>query len=129
MSKLIKCKTCGDQIARTAKVCPHCGAKNTCRSTSQAVGCLIVLVFVFAGFGALSDKKDEVKNVKKTLSELTEQGVKPILSQLADQEKEVKKDSMTPEEKIRREKALERQEYFMNCFRTAGWLSCGYQVP
>ena len=28
MEKLVKCKTCGAEIARTAKVCPSCGAKN-----------------------------------------------------------------------------------------------------
>lgn len=26
-SKMAKCKTCGNYIAKTAKVCPHCGAK------------------------------------------------------------------------------------------------------
>ena len=103
MSKLIKCKTCGGEIARTAKVCPHCGAKNKYQSPSQAVGCLIVLILIVVVFGALSDKKDEVKNVKKTLSELT------------DQEKEVKEVSKTLEEKEK----FERQEYFMNRFRSS----------
>lgn len=28
MSKLVKCKTCGAEIAKNAKVCPGCGAKN-----------------------------------------------------------------------------------------------------
>lgn len=28
MSKLIKCKTCGAEIAKNAKACPQCGAKN-----------------------------------------------------------------------------------------------------
>ena len=102
MSKLIKCKTCGGEIAKTAKTCPHCGAKNKYQSPAQALGCLIVLVFILAGFGAFSDKKDEVKNVKKTLSELT------------NQEKEVKEVSKTLEEKER----FERQEYFMNRFRS-----------
>lgn len=27
-AKMIKCKTCGADIAKSAKVCPHCGAKN-----------------------------------------------------------------------------------------------------
>ena len=27
MAKLIKCKVCGQQIASSAKTCPHCGAK------------------------------------------------------------------------------------------------------
>ena len=28
MSKMIKCKTCGADIASSAKSCPGCGAKN-----------------------------------------------------------------------------------------------------
>lgn len=28
MAKLIKCRTCGKPIAKDAKTCPHCGAKN-----------------------------------------------------------------------------------------------------
>ena len=28
MSKLVKCKVCGSEIANSAKACPSCGAKN-----------------------------------------------------------------------------------------------------
>ena len=28
MSKMIKCKHCGQEIAKSAKVCPSCGGKN-----------------------------------------------------------------------------------------------------
>lgn len=28
MAKMVKCKTCGADIAKSAKICPHCGAKN-----------------------------------------------------------------------------------------------------
>lgn len=27
MAKMVKCKTCGEEIAKSAKVCPHCGAR------------------------------------------------------------------------------------------------------
>lgn len=27
MAKMVKCKTCGEEIAKSAKTCPHCGAK------------------------------------------------------------------------------------------------------
>ena len=26
-TKLTTCKACGEQVAKTAKTCPHCGAK------------------------------------------------------------------------------------------------------
>ena len=28
MNKMVACKTCGKEMAATARVCPHCGAKN-----------------------------------------------------------------------------------------------------
>lgn len=48
MAKMVNCKACGQQIAKSAKTCPHCGAKH-----KKPVGCLliviIVLIFVFIG--------------------------------------------------------------------------------
>ena len=53
MSKLIKCKTCGNEIAREAEVCPHCGAKK--KKFISCGGCLaapiiIVLVLFIIGY-------------------------------------------------------------------------------
>ena len=46
MSKLIKCKSCGAEIARNAKVCPQCGAKN---GLPKGIGCLIwIIAVIFA---------------------------------------------------------------------------------
>lgn len=48
MTKIVNCKACGQQIANSAKTCPHCGAKN-----KKPVGCLVIvgllLIFVFIG--------------------------------------------------------------------------------
>lgn len=54
MGKLICCKTCNQQIASEAKICPHCGAKNKTKKGISA-GCLIVLLF-FAGIAAIAMK-------------------------------------------------------------------------
>lgn len=43
MSKLISCKSCGKEIAKSAKACPHCGAK-------QKPGCLRIALSVFLIF-------------------------------------------------------------------------------
>lgn len=102
MSKLIKCKTCGDQIARTAKVCPHCGAKNKYQAHSQALGCLFILILAIAVFVAFSNKKDDIKSMETNLSEITEQG------------KEVEEIPMTSEEKERRIESKQRLARFMN---------------
>lgn len=48
MSKMIKCKTCGADIAKSAKVCPRCGAKNK----NNTILVVAVVLFIFAIIGA-----------------------------------------------------------------------------
>lgn len=48
MSKMIKCKTCGADIAKSAKVCPRCGAKNK----NNTILVVAVVLFIFAIVGA-----------------------------------------------------------------------------
>ena len=43
MSKLISCKSCGKEIAKSAKACPHCGAKH-------GPGCFRITLAVFLLF-------------------------------------------------------------------------------
>lgn len=45
MAKLIQCKTCGAEIAKTAKACPHCGAKQH-QGTYAACAVVIILAFI-----------------------------------------------------------------------------------
>lgn len=48
--KLITCSTCGASIARTAKHCPHCGARTpgeTVNQTVQGIGCGILFAIIF----------------------------------------------------------------------------------
>ena len=40
-SKLIKCRVCGRDVAKSAKVCPNCGAR---LKRSALFGCLIMLI-------------------------------------------------------------------------------------
>lgn len=44
--KLVKCKTCGADIAKSANVCPHCGAKQ--HQGVYALCVAIVMITVFA---------------------------------------------------------------------------------
>ena len=50
MSKLIACKTCGKEIAKSAKSCPHCGARQGLggfrRFLNFVGGIFLLLVFV-----------------------------------------------------------------------------------
>jgi predicted nucleic acid-binding Zn ribbon protein len=41
MAKLMRCPTCSHQIAKSAKTCPNCGAKN-----KQSLGCFALMIFV-----------------------------------------------------------------------------------
>lgn len=59
--KLIDCKTCGAKISKSAKCCPHCGAKSAGQILGEAIegiGCglimapiimLIIAVYVIIG--------------------------------------------------------------------------------
>lgn len=43
MSKMVKCKTCGADIASNAKTCPSCGAKNKNRGNVK-LGLILIIV-------------------------------------------------------------------------------------
>ena len=49
MDKMTTCKACGKEIAKSAKACPQCGAKNK----KAPIGCLVVLI-LFLLVGACS---------------------------------------------------------------------------
>lgn len=42
MSKLVKCKSCGNLIARDASICPQCGGK-----VKKSRGCVLLFVLLF----------------------------------------------------------------------------------
>lgn len=46
--KLIKCKTCGEMMAKSAKRCPHCGAKQKLPVGVSLLITIIIIVTVFA---------------------------------------------------------------------------------
>lgn len=49
--KMITCKTCGADVASSAKTCPHCGAK---LKKPKALGIVLIVVVVIAIIGAVS---------------------------------------------------------------------------
>lgn len=69
--KLSTCKSCGQQVAKHAKTCPHCGAKNK-RGNPILIG-IIAVVLLIAVVAATGDS-DEPKKVDSNLPAQTQQG-------------------------------------------------------
>lgn len=71
MAKLIACKTCGAQIAKTAKICPACGAKNKSRHpvfSGIGLGLLIIFIILIVGIVISSMNDDPTKVSPATAS-------------------------------------------------------------
>lgn len=74
MAKMIRCKTCGNSIAKSAKICPHCGAKCNVKvplvvRLLVGVFALIVLLNVFAESGEDGNKNESSSNSTHQQSE------------------------------------------------------------
>lgn len=73
MAKLVKCKSCGAEIAKSAKVCPSCGAKRK----HTVLGVILLILGISLIAAALGGGKDEPKKLDNTdvnsqISEQTE---------------------------------------------------------
>jgi hypothetical protein len=59
MEKMVKCKACGREIAKSAKICPGCGKKQT-KSAWKVIGitalCLGLIIAIGDGISASSGK-------------------------------------------------------------------------
>jgi predicted amidophosphoribosyltransferase len=54
MQKLTKCPVCGENIARNANVCPHCGANLVFRKPGVWIGLILFVAALFCMFKACS---------------------------------------------------------------------------
>lgn len=68
MAKIIKCKTCGSDIASNAKSCPGCGAKNKKPFYTKVWFWVLVLFVIGAGSsgGSSSNKSSTVSSSNKS---------------------------------------------------------------
>lgn len=105
MAKMIKCATCGADIASNAKSCPNCGAKN--KKPVYKKPWLIILVFLIAvfafnslrytipGYGTMtitrSNASSEITDTMETKEEIIKTTSKSIL-------KEYEKNSINAED-------------------------------
>lgn len=61
--KLVQCKHCGEMIAKSAKTCPHCGAKNKKPTALIVVLIIAVLIIAIAAFGGSDNEPEKVGEV------------------------------------------------------------------
>lgn len=55
MAKIVKCKTCGAEIANSAKVCPRCGAKQKKHVVLGVILVIFGILLISAAIGGGSD--------------------------------------------------------------------------
>lgn len=65
-NQLVNCKSCGAEIAKTAKACPHCGAKQH-RGVLKTCIMILLIVIVISAIIASGEKNDEPALVEKDL--------------------------------------------------------------
>lgn len=75
MAKLVKCKTCGAEIAKTAKTCPKCGAKQ--HTVALSLCAVIIVITIIACIGVIAgggDDSEPKKVVDSTSTPTQSQG-------------------------------------------------------
>lgn len=79
MDKMKKCKVCGAEIAKNAKTCPHCGAKNKSHTALIVVLIVIALIVIIGSIGNSSEPKKvgtvEQENTATDTQEVENQSV------------------------------------------------------
>lgn len=69
--KLVKCKSCGEMIAKSAKTCPHCGAKRK----HSVFGIILIIIGVCILLGIIFGKDQKPHKVGDTGTKSPEQNV------------------------------------------------------
>lgn len=71
MKKMVTCKTCGAEIAKSASVCPKCGAKQH-QGAYAACAVIIVLTIIVCAFGILGSGESSPPNSGSSSNSSTE---------------------------------------------------------
>ena len=60
MSKLVKCKSCGKEVAKGSKSCPNCGKDNRSFFMKHKILTAIAILVVLGVIGAAGSGEDDV---------------------------------------------------------------------
>lgn len=118
MSKMIKCKTCGANIASNAKTCPGCGAKNKKPFYARVWFWVLIVVVVFGVIGGSSDTNESTKssntdvavnstNNTDTTQEIKENPVEEVITISAEELAKAFEDNEINANKLYKDKMLE----------------------
>lgn len=80
MDKMTKCKTCGADIAKSAKVCPACGAKQKKPVVLIVIAVFIAIGIIGAALGGNSPEKVGDTGTNSTIPQQTEFAVGDVVS-------------------------------------------------
>lgn len=80
MDKMTKCKTCGADIAKSAKVCPACGAKQKKPVALIVIAVFIAIGIIGAALGGDSPEKVGDTGTNQTTPQQTEFAVGDVVS-------------------------------------------------
>lgn len=76
--KMVNCKTCGEEIAKSAKVCPKCGAKQKKHPILVAILVIFGIIILLSAIGGKSD--DDPKRVDNAPPRTSQSDQKPAAS-------------------------------------------------
>lgn len=68
MDKMIKCKGCGEEISKKAKICPKCGRKVVSPVLSILVTLIILIVIIFAVAGVAGNKTKDTEQQSEKIT-------------------------------------------------------------
>ncbi|MEA4826468.1 MAG: hypothetical protein VB130_07525, partial [Clostridium sp.] len=71
MSKLIKCKTCGQEIAKGVKKCVHCGKDQRNFFMKHKILTGIIVLAILGGIASIGNKPKKVGETKPTTASTT----------------------------------------------------------
>ena len=71
LNKLTNCKVCGEQIAKNAKTCPKCGAKNKAKGSLVGVIAIIFIAIIIIAVASGNDEPVKVGDLNETSANQT----------------------------------------------------------
>lgn len=83
MAKLIKCKSCGNEIASNAKACPKCGAKNS-KPFYKKIWFWVLVVIIIAAIGGSGSNKPKLVSEDKPIVTKEEKSSKTEVFNIGD---------------------------------------------